>query len=199
MHQSVLKSIRMRVPYRLSIGLAACFLAIAPVFGTTLEQLTLADMARQSTSIVRARVTGSRSAYNGSAIYTYFQLQVLETWKSAQQNAKEISTEVAVPGGAVDGVQQNVTGAPELKSGQEYVLFLWTSRSGLTQIIGLSQGRFSVVGDMVQRPPASELMLDRSGRPVEDRAMSLNIQDLRATVLQNLVLQNKRQTPGGDK
>ena len=190
MHQSVLKSVRMRVPYRLSIGLAACFLAIAPVFGTTLEQLTLADMARQSTSIVRARVTGSRSAYNGSAIYTYFQLQVLETWKSAAHAA----TEVAVPGGAMDGVRQSVTGAPDLKAGQEYVLFLWTSRSGLTQVIGLSQGRFSVLGDMVQRPPASELMLDRSGRPVEDRAMRLKIQDLRAEVLQSL-----QKTAGGAK
>ena len=184
----------MRVFFRLPISLAACFLAIAPIFGTTLEQLTLADMARQSTSIVRARVTGSRSAYKGSSIYTYFQLQVLETWKAGPQTPNGIATEVAIPGGAVDGIRQSVTGAPELKSGQEYVLFLWTSRSGLTQVIGLSQGRFSVLGDVVQRPAASELMLDRSGRPVEDRAMSLSIQDLHAQVLQSL-----RQTPGGAK
>jgi hypothetical protein len=199
MHERVLKFVLMRVFSRLPIGLAACCLAIAPVFGTTLEQLTLADMARQSTSIVRARVTGSRSAYarssdKGSAIYTYFQLQVLETWKSATQTTNGAATEVAIPGGAVDGIRQSVTGAPELKSGQEYILFLWTSRSGLTQVIGLSQGRFSVLGDMVQRPPASELMLDRSGRPVDDRAMSLSIQDLRAQVLQSL-----RRTPGGAK
>jgi hypothetical protein len=190
MLQTGWKSVRMRVFSRLPIGLTAALLSIAQVFGTTLEQLTLADMAQQSTSIVRARVTGSRSASKGPAIYTYFQLQVLETWKSAPR----VVTEVAVPGGAVDGVQQSVTGAPELKSGQEYVLFLWTSRSGLTQIMGLSQGRFSVLGNMVQRPAASELMLDRSGRPVEDRLMSLTIQDLRAQVLQSL-----RQTPGGAK
>jgi len=194
MHQIVLKSIRMRVSSRLPIGLTAWFLAIAPVFGTTLEQLTLADMARQSTSIVRARVTGSHSAYKGSEIYTYFQLQVLETWKSAPQTTSRAATEVAIPGGAVNGIQQSVTGAPDLKTGEEYVLFLWTSRSGLTQVIGLSQGRFSVLGDRVQRPPSSELILDRSGRPVEDRAMSLSIQDLRAQVLQSL-----HQTAGGAK
>jgi len=186
MHERRLKLVIMRVFSRLPIGLVACCLAIAPVFGTTLEQLTLADMARQSTSIVRARVSGSRSAYKGSEIYTYFQLQVLETWKSAPQTTNRVATEVAIPGGAVDGVRQSVTGAPELKAGQEYVLFLWTSRSGLTQVIGLSQGRFSVLGDMVQRPPTSELMLDRSGRPVEDRAMSLSIQDMHAQVLQSL-------------
>ena len=184
----------MRVCLKLPIGLVAGILAISPVFGTTLEQLTLADMARQSTSIVRARVTGSRSASQGSAIYTYFQLQVLETWKSATQTVSGAATEVAVPGGAVDGIRQSVTGAPELKTGQEYILFLWTSRSGMTQVIGLSQGRFSVLGDMVQRPPASELMLDRSGRPVEDRAVRLSIQDLRTQVLQSL-----HQTAGGVK
>jgi hypothetical protein len=192
MHKRVLKSVRMRVSSRLPIGLAASlglFLGlVAQLCATTLEQLTLDDMIRQSTSIVRVRVGGSRSDYKGSAIYTYFQLQVLETWKSAPQTA----TEVAVPGGAVDGIRQNVTGAPELKSGQEYVLFLWTSRSGLTQVIGLSQGRFTVFGDVVQRPPAAELMLDRSGRPVEDQAMSLRLQDLRTQVLQAL-----RRTPGG--
>ena len=190
MHLIVRKSVRMRVFSRLPIVLPACFLAIATVFGTTLEQLTLDDMVRQSTSIVRVRVGGSRSAYQGSAIYTHFQLQVLETWKSSDK----IATEVAIPGGVVDGIRQSVTGAPELKSGQEYVLFLWTSRSGLTQVIGLSQGRFGVFGDIVQRPPASELMLDRSGRPVADPAMSLNIRALRAQVLQAL-----RQMPGGAK
>ena len=110
MHKIERKSVRMRVFSRLPISLVAILLAVSPVFGTTLEQLTLADMARQSTSIVRARVTGSRSAYKGSAIYTYFQLQVLETWKSAPQ----VATEVAVPGGAVDGIRQSVNGAPEL-------------------------------------------------------------------------------------
>ena len=49
-----------------------------------------------------------------------------------------------MPGGVVNGIRQSVTGAPELKPGQEYVLFLWTSRSGLTQVIGLSQGLFKV-------------------------------------------------------
>ena len=48
----------------------------------TLEQLTLDDMTQKSTAIVRARVTGSHAGTRGTNIYTYFQLQVLETWKS---------------------------------------------------------------------------------------------------------------------
>jgi hypothetical protein len=146
-------------------------------------------MAQKSTAIVRARVTGSRAAVlktatgHGSDIYTYFQLQVLDTWKSSGS----VGTEVAVPGGVVNGIRQSATGAPELKLGQEYVLFLWTSRSGLTQLIGLSQGVFTLsAGAVVSRAPATELMLDRSGLPVEDHAVSMRLPDLKAQVLKAL-------------
>jgi hypothetical protein len=165
---------------------------------TTLEQLTLDDMARKSTAIVRARVTGSHAGTrgtHGTDIYTYFELQVIETWKSAGHTNEQPTTEVAVPGGAFEGIRQSVTGAPELKLGQEYVLFLWTSRSGLTQVIGLSQGLFKVSEEgseggrgtaVVQRPAASELMLNRSGLPVDDHPVNMPLRDLRAHVLQAL-------------
>jgi hypothetical protein len=180
----------MRVWTRLPISLAVVIGIAGPGLATTLEQLTLDDMIQKSTAIVRARVTGSRGANHGTDIYTYFHLQALETWKSSGQ----APAEVAVPGGVVNGIRQSVTGAPELKLGQEYVLFLWTSRSGLTQVIGLSQGLFKISEEgsggggvaVAQRPPASELMLDRSGHPVEDRAVSIPLQDLRARVRQTL-------------
>jgi hypothetical protein len=190
----------MRVRTRLLTGLALSVIAgLAPrAWATTLEQLTLDEMAQKSTAIVRARVTGSHVGTHGSHgtdIYTYFELQVIETWKSSEQITGKTTTEVAVPGGAFDGIRQSVNGAPELKTGQEYVLFLWTSRSGLTQVIGLSQGLFKVSEEgseggrgtaVVQRPAASELMLNRSGLPVDDRAVSMPLQDLRTHVRQVL-------------
>jgi hypothetical protein len=170
----------MRVWSQLLISLSL----VAGLSATTLQQLTLEDMARQSTAIVRARVTGSHSGANrGGDVYTYFELQVVETWKVSRQRP----TEVAVPGGVFNGIRQSVAGAPELKAGQEYLLFLWTGRSGLTQVIGLSQGVFKVSeegsgGGVAQRPAASELMLNSSGSPVEDRPLSVRLQDLRGRV-----------------
>ena len=178
----------MRVPTRISIRFAVLLGTVtemvAPALATTLEQLTLEEMARKSTAIVRARVTGSHAAARGGDIYTYFGLQVLETWKG------QTITEVAIPGGVANGIRQTVTGAPELKPGQEYVLFLWTSRSGLTQVMGLSQGIFKLSEEgsggggvkVAQRAPTSELMLDRAGLPVDDRAVRVHLQDLRAQV-----------------
>jgi len=175
----------MRVLLQLLICLVLVPSVIPPVRATTLEQLTLDDMIGKSTAIVRARVVGSHSAARGGNIYTYFQLQVLESWKGSAV------TEVALPGGVANGIRQSVAGAPELKPGREYVLFLWTSRSGLTQLMGLSQGLFHVSeegpgGVLARRPPASELMLDRSGNPVEDRSLSIQIRDLRAQVLRTV-------------
>ena len=185
----------MRVWTRLLAGLALTLSIIAPTWATTLEQLTLDEMAQKSTASVRARVTGSHAGARGANIYTYFQLEVLETWKASGQRTGQPTIEVAVPGGVVDGIRQSVSGAPDLKPGQEYVLYLWTSRSGLTQVIGLSQGLFKVSEEgseggsgaaVVQRPAASELMLDKSGLPVDDSAVSMQLQELRSRVRQAL-------------
>jgi len=192
MHYPARKLVRMRVWSRPLIRLAAVIGIVAPGFvvpslATTLERLTLDDMTQKSTAIVRVRVTGSRSLALGADIYTHFHLQVLETWKSSGQAI----TEVAVPGGVVRGIRQSVLGAPELTPGQEYVLFLWTGRSGLTQVMGLSQGVFKLSeessgGGVAMRPAAPELVLDRSGKAVEDRPVSIPLQDLRARVQQTL-------------
>ncbi len=186
----------MRVSSRLLICVAVASV-VAPLPASTLQQLTLDDMIQKSTVIVRARIVGahteSRGTGSGADIYTYFQLQVLETWKSPNQTkfpnqtTMRTPSEVAVPGGVSNGIRQMVTGAPELKAGQEYVLFLWTGRSGLTQVIGLSQGVFKLSeegsgGGMAMRPAASELMLNASGQPVEDRPLSIPLQDLRTRV-----------------
>src|ERR1700736_3721117 len=123
MHKKPWNPIDMRVRTRLLTGLMLILSIIAPAGATTLERLTLDDMAQKSTAIVRARVTGSHAGTRGTNIYTYFELQVIESWKSAEKTSGPTTTEVAVPGGAFDGVRQSVTGAPELKPGQEYVLF----------------------------------------------------------------------------
>lgn len=171
-------------------------LALLPQAGaTTLLQLSMNDMIQQSTSIVRAKVTGSRGAYRGAEIYTYYQLQILETVKPSSGQAG-MQTEIAVPGGVASGVRQPVAGAPSLTVGAEYVLFLWTGRSGLTQVIGLSQGLFKVIpntaanatpgSSTVVRPAATETMLDSNGNVASDQTLSLLWSDLRSRIQQQL-------------
>jgi hypothetical protein len=143
-------------------------------WGTTLQQLSLADMISKSTAIVHAKATGSYTAMRGGDIYTYYQFQVSQTLKPAGPGIQGL--QVAVPGGAAQGIRQTVPGAPNISIGVDYVLFLWTSASGLTQVIGLSQGLFRMTSDpagnaILVRPASTEPMIDANGNAVTDQAM----------------------------
>jgi hypothetical protein len=158
--------------------------ALAPVRGTTLERLPLGEMTQKSTAIVRAKVVGSSGVLRGADVYTVYQIEIVERWKSGGTSSP---MQVAVPGGVAGGLRQMVAGAPTLHVGEEYVMFLWTGRSGLTQLMGLSQGLFSVhssgAGDATaMRAAAGELMLDSSGHAVKDEAVSMKLSDLKAQV-----------------
>ena len=163
----------------LAIGLAAS------VHATTLQSLSTDDMVSKSTTIVHAKVVGMRTAFSGQDIFTYYQLQVIESWKSPMTQP----VEVAVPGGASRGSRQTVVGAPSLSIGGEYVMFVWTSKSGLSQVLGLSQGLFNVRtssnGDPVLvRPAITDLMLDSTGQVVNPQAITMTLSDLRAKIQQ---------------
>ena len=82
-----------------------------------------------------------------------------------------------------------VPGAPVLQRGREYLLFLWTGRSGITQLMGLSQGLFTVAqtagGEAkIVQTKATERMLDGSGRAVQPGVLTLTLAELRLRVSQ---------------
>jgi hypothetical protein len=179
----------------------------APVPATTLEQLPLPEMARQSTAIVRGRVLGVSGMRRGPDVYTVYRLSVAEVWKreglsspdkADPDKAKPDKTlEVAVPGGVAGGLRQMVAGAPRLEPGGDYLLFLWTGRSGITQVTGLSQGLFGIgrnpQGEWIaSRNPATETMLDAAGRIVHDQAVTMTLSELRARV-ERALLQTPRE------
>jgi hypothetical protein len=158
---------------------------MVPLRATTLEQLPLPEMARQSTAIVRGRVLSASGLRRGPDVYTVYRLEVAERWKAGKNTGHTV--EVAVPGGVAGGIRQMVAGAPRLRPGGDYLLFLWTGRSGITQVIGLSQGLFGVglnsQGEwMASRGASAEAMLDAKGRPVRDQAISVKLSELRASV-----------------
>ncbi|MEN6304310.1 MAG: hypothetical protein ABFD96_16370 [Armatimonadia bacterium] len=151
----------------------------------TLEQLSFDEMVEKSTSIVHGRVIGTYTTAKGSLIYTHYRVQVSERWKGAPA----LEADLVVPGGVLGNVRQSFTGAPRLAQGSDYVLFLWTGKSGLTHIIGLTQGLFDVTTDakgntMAVRGTSGETMLDRAtGKPVTEESLSFTLTDLRTRIL----------------
>ena len=152
----------------------------------TLSRLSLDEMINLSTSIIHVRIQSSQTSLRGSTIYTNYQFQTLDTWKGRAPSG------FAVPGGIAGGLQQTFDGAPQLTEGKEYVLFLWTSPSGMTQIIGLTQGLFTVstAGDgtvTALRDISGNTILDpATGRSVKDQPLRIQMGDLTAHIAATL-------------
>ena len=174
---------------RRSIGLALLAVSGSLVAGgATLQQLSLDDMITRSTAIVRGKVTGSYAVPSGPIIYTFYEIQVAEQLKGAYKS----NVTVAVPGGTANNLRQTFPGAPQFNSGDEFVFFLWTGKSGLTQVIGLTQGLFKLSTDgspdpLATRAASSELMFERgTGRRVKDQTLVMNLSDLKARIASTL-------------
>jgi hypothetical protein len=165
---------------------ASCLtiLSASALLGSTLQRLSLDDMIQKSTMIVRGTIQpGASAALRGSLIYTHYQLSITAVFKGSPGK----SIDVAVPGGALNGLQQPVAGAPVLAPGQDYVFFLWTSKSGLTQVIGLSQGLFAVMTNgqgqlTVSRGAANATMLDSAGQAVADSNLQMPLAQMVAKI-----------------
>jgi hypothetical protein len=154
-----------------------------PLQGATLERLSLDDMISKSTAIVRGTVVGSYAALSGPAIYTHYSIQVAERLKGDGSG----SVEVVVPGGVANGLRMSVSGAPVLNTGDEFVFFLYTGKSGITSILGLTQGLFSLVkgasDPTATRTASRELMLDPlTARPVKDETLVMPMSQLRTRI-----------------
>jgi hypothetical protein len=161
----------------LNCGVLAAALSLA--HAATLQQLSLDDMIQKSTAIVRGSVQLTGGAVHGRYIYTHYTVHVVEQWKGA--TATQI--DFAVPGGTANGLTQSIPGAPSFTNGQEYVLYLWTSRSGLTQVIGLSQGLFVSSNGMVVRPAITDHMIDPHGAEASDPGMQMTLGDMRNRIV----------------
>jgi len=169
----------------IALAMTVCGL---PLQCATLERLSLDDMIAKATAIVRGKVTNAYAASSGPVIYTHYTIQVEERLKGSGG----ATVEVVVPGGAANGLRQSFAGAPVFRNGEDYVFFLWTGQSGLTQVLGLTQGLFAVAQDGSPDPVSSrqasrELMLDpKSGRPVKDQTLTMHLSELRSRVASRL-------------
>jgi hypothetical protein len=155
---------------------------------TTLERLTLDEMIQKSTEIIRARVSSLGSVKRGALIYTQARVSVSERLKGTG----EASVDVHIPGGVYGRERMTISGAPQLRAGYEYVLFLWTGRNGITQLLGFSQGVFDLkpaanTGGkneaIAYREATTEPMVDaRTGQEVSDAPVWIKLSELRGRI-----------------
>lgn len=179
--------------YRFRMRLLGLILGLSTAASaTTLQKLTYDEMTAKSTEIVRGKVTATGSTLRGPVVYTTYRIQVSETLKG--KLAQEV--QVAVPGGRHGSLVQTLSGSPKLEEGQEYLLFLWTSSSGLTQVIGLSQGLFEVKRDakgemMITRAASGESLIDSQGITVNDIPVAMRYKEMTSQIERVLEAQKR--------
>jgi hypothetical protein len=173
----------LRTPMQTWRALPVLVLAGISLLGTTLEQLSLDDMVKKSTSIVRGKVVSSAPMQRGNVIYTSYRVQVSDRLKGDAGQ----TVEVAVPGGRSGQLRQTIPGAPSIEAGKDYVIFIWKGPSGTNHIVGLSQGLFDVQrtsnGELVlKRAAADARMVDAQGHEVQDQAVTIGWKALQRKV-----------------
>lgn len=161
---------------RLAAFVVSSLLAAISLPGTTLEKLSMDQLIERSTAIVRGTVLDAYPMQRGSVIYTTYRVRVSQTLKGAAPSTIEIS----VPGGQMNGVRQSFSGSPTLDRGVEYVVFVWTSRSGINHTLGLAQGVFDVKPGangalMLSRGVIDAQMLDANGVQTEDSGAKISL------------------------
>jgi len=158
------------------------FAGLATLNAATLERMSVDEMAQQSTAVVRGRVGDAQTTRIGALVYTLYGFEIEEQWKGSPSPGLE----VAVLGGTYQGLTYTFAGTPELKYGDEYILFLWTGPSGRTQIVGLSQGVFRVVrhpgGAAVAQAEAEESKFVGEGGTQRPQALQMPLDRFAASV-----------------
>jgi hypothetical protein len=143
---------RLTAPLVLSCALATTAQA------TTLVKMSTEQMTARATDIVIGTVTGTHSVWVDRTLVTLAKVSVSESLKGGARS--ELT--VVLPGGvdATRAVPVAVTwpGAPVLNAREDVVLFLERDapvKDG-HQIVGFSQGKYSVVRDAFGRTFASQ-------------------------------------------
>ncbi|MEO5925151.1 MAG: hypothetical protein ABIR70_15125 [Bryobacteraceae bacterium] len=129
------------LPLRFRQFLLLC-LVIPLVRAAVVPRMAFEQLVSDSPRIVHGKVVAADVARSGQYLWTHYRIQVFDSLRGALPS--EIT--VSEPGGTLDGVSMQVTGAVPFRLAEEVVLFLYQTPIGFWRIRGSAQGKFDVSG-----------------------------------------------------
>ncbi|MFQ5496104.1 MAG: hypothetical protein ACE5EX_12070, partial [Phycisphaerae bacterium] len=119
-----------------------------PARATTVVPMTLATIADHAGQVILADITVVRSAWadNPRRIETTITLSPVEYLKGAPGTASASTFTLIVPGGTVGDTQMRITGAPDFRVGDRWMLCLLPTYK-THPVVGVSRGAFKIVSD----------------------------------------------------
>ena len=126
-----------------------------------LVRMSVDEMTRKATHVVRGQVVSHESAWNAerTTILTRVVVRVDERWKGSLQ--KNATVTLIVEGGEVGDVGVMSEHAPQFFSDEKVVLFLDTDERGNLRVAQDEQGKFTVVDPYVVNQLNTPFAIDR--------------------------------------
>lgn len=139
--------------------LVLCWCVEAAVY----PRITAEELAAQSQLILEGNVLRSWTAWDSEHKYLWTHYEVRVT--DAIPGPRSATVTVSEPGGSLDGIHQQFSGAVPYFSGENTVLFLYKTPIGYWRAAGGPQGKFTVEPDGRVHANMKEVALfDRTGR-----------------------------------
>jgi hypothetical protein len=110
--------------------------------GSVVRAMSLEELTRAADLVVLGKVTSVRPEWSRDhrRILTRVLVQTTESWKGAPPRSP---VAVLTPGGELDGIGQQISGIPEVSTGDRVILFL-RQRADAFRLVGMAQGLFRV-------------------------------------------------------
>ncbi len=147
-------------------GLVFALGLLARAAATTIEPPAFDDLVAQSAQVVRATVTAISAEWRANpdnpeqrVIRSRITLEVRDTIKGSAPRTLVIEA----LGGRVGDAEMRIEGAPELKVGQESILFLNGIERAYTPLTGLMHGYYPVRRD---KRTGADYVLRSNGKPL---------------------------------
>jgi hypothetical protein len=153
----------MRQNYHRVLAEAGLILAVSCLQGAVYPSITAEELTAQSQLIVEGRVTRSWTAWDSEHkyIWTHYEISVTD----AIRGPRTATVTASEPGGSLDGIHQQFSGAVPYFPGENAVLFLYKTPIGYWRAAGGPQGKFTVEPDGRVRANAQDAaFFDRTGR-----------------------------------
>jgi hypothetical protein len=111
-----------------------------PLYSTTLQRMSLNQMASAADAVVRAQCVGSAARWENGAIWTLSEFEIVERF----QGNPPSRVRIRLPGGRVAGVTTRVEDVPQFRVGDDAVLFLEARTDGSYAVTAWVEGTFRI-------------------------------------------------------
>ena len=123
-----------------TILLCVSLLACAAAAATTLARMSVADMTRASSLVLRARCLTNSTRWASGEIWTFTSFAPLDVWKGSAR----APITVRLLGGRAGNITSHVSGIPRFRAGEDVVLFLQQAPNGNYSVVSWAQGTFRI-------------------------------------------------------